>query len=233
MKHYGISEWIDFVRGLAPGESRENMRYHLIEGCSECRDLAGFCETLQNVSVQAASHSAPDWVVRRAKAIFPVQAEAQRKRSFRIPIELIYDSFALPAAAGLRATSQVGWQGLYRAGDCSLDLRIEPELASARAAVIGQLSNHVVPDEKMEGIPVCLKSGKLVIAETRSNRFGEFLMEYEQEGRLQLCVYLEDRSSRFHVPLKKFVSDRGTGPIEPSSTSGQGRLRNAKQKPEG
>src|SRR5206468_11344563 len=184
---------------------------------------------LQNISTQMASSAAPEWVVRRAKAIFPVPAEPERKRTRLIPIQLIYDSFSLPAA-GLRSTWQVGWQALYRAGDCSLDLRIEPEPASARAAVIGQLSNHTDPGEKMQGIPVCLKSGKLVVAETRSNRFGEFLMEYEQEGRLQLCVYLDDRSSRIQVPVKKLASARAMGATEPDLAVEQTSVIHFRQK---
>jgi hypothetical protein len=126
-------------------------------------------------------------------------------------VRLIYDSLLAPEPAGLRATWQVGWQALYRAGDCSLDLRVEPELSSTRAAVIGQISNHQVPENQMENIPVYLKSGKAVVAETRSNRYGEFQMEYEQQGRLQLCVYLDEGSKCFQVPLRKFAADKPLG----------------------
>src|SRR6185369_10647065 len=114
------------------------------------------------------------------------------KRGNRIPIELIFDSFLAPMPAGLRATWQVGWQGLYRAGDCSVDLRIEPELKTSRAAVIGQITNHVAPEVEMSDLPVCLRSGKLVIAETLSNRFGEFQMEYDQQAQLNLFIRLRD-----------------------------------------
>jgi hypothetical protein len=222
MKHYEISQWSDFARGIVPESSGDEMRDHLAQGCSGCGELADFCRKLQAVSTQAASHQAPDWVVRNAKAIFPVHAQPRRKRTTPIGIKLIYDSFLLPAPAGLRSSSHVGWQALYQAGDCSLDLRIENGPGSPRAAVIGQISNHIIPDEKLEGVSVCLKAGKVVVAETRSNRFGEFLMEYEQEGRLRLCVYLDDRSKHFQVPLKKFTSDRVTGIDEPHR-SGQPR----------
>jgi len=211
MKHYGISQWVDFARGLVPEAVGGEMRDHLDEGCSECRELANFCQKLHDVSSLAASHPVPDWVVRSAKAIFPVHAQPRRKRSFAVPYQLIYDSFLLPATVGLRDAWQVGWQALYRAGDCSLDLRIEPEPSSRRAALIGQVSNHIAPQNDMEGLPVCLKSGKLVVAETRSNRFGEFQIEYEQQGRLSLCVYLENGSKRIEVPLKKIASHRGMG----------------------
>jgi hypothetical protein len=88
---------------------------------------------------------------------------------------------------------------------------VEPELSSTRAAVIGQISNHIVPEHQMENIPVCVKSGKSVVAETRSNRFGEFQMEYEQQGRLQLCVYLDEGSKCFQVALKKFAAEKPLG----------------------
>ena len=208
MKHYGIAQWVDFARGLVPESEQQAMRGHLADGCSECGELADFCRELSSTCLEAAEYPAPEWVVRSAKAMFPVQAVPQRKRAYRIAAELIYDSFLEPAPAGLRDSWQVGWQALYRSGDCSLDLRIEPELASSRSAVIGQLSNYSAPDQRMEGILVYLKAGKLMIAETHSNEFGEFQMEFEQQGRLELCVYLENGKKRFQVPLKTRASDQ-------------------------
>ena len=229
MKHYGISQWVDFARGLVPDTDLGAMRSHLAEGCSECRELSEFCLGLNGVCQEMAAHPVPEWLVRSAKAVFPVRAQVPPKRALRIPIELIYDSFLVPAPAGLRSTWQVGWQGLYRAGDCSFDLRIEPELSSTRAAVIGQISNHTLPTDKMEGLAVFLRSGKAVVAETKSNRFGEFQMEYEQQGRLQLCVYLYDRSKCFQVPLKKLTSERTTGAERLGLRSGQSKSRGEKQ----
>jgi hypothetical protein len=211
MKHYGIAQWVDYTRGLVPAMDGTVMQQHLTDGCSECHELAEFCSKVSNICHEMAQISVPEWVVRSARAIFPVRQRETPRRVLRIPVELIYDSFLVPAPAGLRATWQVGWQALYRAGDCSLDLRVEPELHSSRAAVIGQISNHVLPGDRMEGIPVYVKSGRMVVAETRSNAFGEFQMEYEQQGRLQLCVDLENGSKRFQVPLKKFASDKLSG----------------------
>jgi hypothetical protein len=137
------------------------------------------------------------------------------QRGNRLPIETIFDSFLVPSPVGLRATWQVGWQGLYRAGDCSVDLRIEPELKSSRAAVIGQITNHALPEFQMGDLPVCLRAGKVVVAETLSNRFGEFQMEYDQQSRLKLCIELRDSKS-IQVPLKKFISEQ---PAAKSRTS--------------
>jgi hypothetical protein len=211
MSHYGIGQWVDFARDLAPEPDSVSMRNHLAEGCPDCREVEEFFQKLGSVCRNMAGSEAPERVVRYAHAIFPMRQPARPKRSLRIPIQLIYDSLLVPAPAGLRASWQVGWQALYRAGDCSLDLRIEPELQSSRAAVIGQISNHLLPEIEMGNIPVYLKSGKFVVSETLSNRFGEFQMEYEQRGRLQLCVYLDNGSKYVQVPLKKFAAERPVG----------------------
>jgi hypothetical protein len=211
MKHFGIDEWVDFARGLTSNEDQVAMREHLASGCGPCSDVAKFCDRLSQVCLGMAPYEVPDSVVRGARAIFPKRPPERHRRSIRLPIELIFDSFLVPAPAGLRATWQVGWQGLYRAGDCSVDLRIEPELRSSRATVIGQISNHVSPSVEMGDILVCLKSGKVVLAETRSNRFGEFQLEYEQQSRLHLQIYLENGAKTIQLPLKAVAAEKPAG----------------------
>jgi hypothetical protein len=221
MKHFGISQWVDFARGVVAEAEGQAMKSHLAEACGDCRDLADFSASVASLCQSMSQYAAPVQVVRNAKAIFPAAVPAQPKRALRIAAQLVYDSFLVPAPVGLRATWQVGWQALYRAGDCSLDLRIEPELASTRAAVIGQINNHMTPGETMANVPITLKSGRTVVAETRSNGFGEFQIEYDQQPRLQLCVYLEDGSKCFQVPLKKFAAERNSGAERLGLGSGQ------------
>jgi len=211
MRHYGIVEWVDFARGVAQSGETEAMGAHLAGGCPECRGIADFCEKLSRVCRGMMAMPVPQNVVQRAASIFRAGFPRPSKRSLRIPIELIFDSFLVPAPAGLRASWQVGWQALYHAGDCSLDLRLEPELHTGRAAIIGQVANHQAPETGMADLAVCLKSGKVVVAETRSNRFGEFQMEYEQQKRLQLYVYLDGGARFIQVPLKRFVAETPVG----------------------
>ncbi|HEY2105810.1 MAG TPA: hypothetical protein VGH29_08495 [Candidatus Binataceae bacterium] len=171
-----------------------------------------------------ASDEVPEPAVRLARAIFPVRVQEGPRHGNRLPVELIFDSFLVPSPVGLRATWQVGWQGLYHAGDCSVDVRIEPELKFPRVAVIGQITNHVQPERDMGNLPVCLRAGKMVVAETVSNRFGEFQLEYEQRSQLKLCIALRDSKS-IQVPLKRLISDQ---PAAKSGTSS--RQRSEKQR---
>jgi len=207
MKHYAIDQWADFTRGLKAGAELAEMQAHLESGCAKCRELAEFTTRLSATCSSLVADAVPESTVRLARAIFPIQAKDRPKRGNRLPVELIFDSFLVPSPAGLRAAWQVGWQGLYRAGDCSVDLRIEPELKSERAAVIGQITNHVMPELEMGNLPVCLRAGKQVVAETVSNRFGEFQMEYDQQAQVKLCIHLQDSKS-IQVPLKRFTSDQ-------------------------
>lgn len=211
MKHFGIAQWADFARRVASNEDQAAMRDHLESGCAPCGEWARFCDRLSQICRGMAAYEVPNSVVRGARAIFPSRPPERPRRLVTVPVELIFDSFLVPSPAGLRATWQVGWQGLYRAGDCSVDLRIEPELRSARATVIGQISNHAAPSLEMGDILVCLRSGKLVVAETRSNRFGEFQLEYEQQGRLHLHIYLDDGAKRIQLPLKAVASEKPAG----------------------
>jgi len=216
MKHYTIEQWVDYSRGVGEAQQRTQMEAHLAGGCEDCRRLRALSAKLVAICSTMNTIEVPDYALRMARAIFPVRIPDRPKRGNRLPIEAIFDSFLVPAPAGLRATWQIGWQGLYRAGECSVDLRIEPELKSARAAVIGQITNHVSPATEMSNLPVSLRAGKEVIAETTSNRFGEFQMEYEQQAKLKLCIHLRD-SKLIQVPLKTLTSDQPAAKSRSSS----------------
>src|SRR4051812_30555785 len=205
MKHYAIDQWVDFTRGVVPGEDAAPMLAHLETGCAECRRLSDFTSQLFKNCAAMTAVAVPENALRLARAIFPIRRHDRPKRGNRLPIEMIFDSFLVPSHVGVRSTWQVGWQGLFRAGDCSVDLRIEPELKTSRAALIGQIANHVLPAVEMGNLPVTLRSGKVVVAETTSNRFGEFQMEFDQRAKLKLRICLPDATS-IEVPLKTLTS---------------------------
>jgi hypothetical protein len=207
MKHYAIDQWADFARNVITGDQAAHMQAHLQSGCADCRRLSEFSANVARTCTGMASNSVPDQVLRLARAIFPVRMQQRPGRGTRLPIRTIFDSFLMPAEAGLRSSWQVGWQGLYRAGDYSIDLRIEPELSSSRAAIVGQISSHLETPVDLGNLPVSLRAGKTVAAETISNRFGEFQMEYEQQARLKLFIALRDGKT-VQVPLKKLTSDQ-------------------------
>src|ERR1017187_9791842 len=108
MKHFGIAQWVDFARGFAADGGRAEMQDHLSSGCAECRQIVEFCERVAAISRDMANRQVPESAARLARAIFQPRVP-KAKRAFRIPVELIFDSFLVPSPAGLRATWQVGW----------------------------------------------------------------------------------------------------------------------------
>ena len=73
MKHHGIAQWVDFARGLMPGQEGNTMREHLATGCPECRQVLGFCDKLARVCLAMAPQRVPETAVRHAVATFPVR----------------------------------------------------------------------------------------------------------------------------------------------------------------
>src|SRR5271166_386239 len=104
MKHYGIVQWVDFARGVITEGEASGMREHLAAGCSECGDIADFCDKLSRVCRGMSPMPVPEAAVQRVRSIFLTTFPRPARRSFRIPIEVIFDSFLVPAPAGLRAS---------------------------------------------------------------------------------------------------------------------------------
>src|SRR5215208_3289755 len=75
MKHYGVAEWVDYSRGLVSGTDVQAMSGH---------------------REQMETSVAPEWLVRNAKAIFPVHAVVEPRHAARIAAKLMYDSFLAP-----------------------------------------------------------------------------------------------------------------------------------------
>lgn len=227
MTHFSMAAWADFARGLITEGEVRIMEAHLGGNCADCKDIALFWNKVSTISSRMAGRSAPAAAVRLAKAIFPVNRTVP-KRFIRIAAELIFDSRVTPALAGMRSGWQVGWQCVYRAGESIIDLRIEPGYNASRAALIGQVSNPSVPGDKLSDITVQLKSGRAVVAETRTNRYGEFQFEYVQQPRLQLCFILDGGSRRIQVPMKKIASHKALtdqsplGPVPARKRQGTG-----------
>jgi hypothetical protein len=204
MKDYTIAQWIDFARGIAPENEARGMREHLAGGCASCQELAAFCDSLAQVCRGASDHVAPEPAARRARAIFPATTATPSRCRFRLPIEMIYNSFLSPAPVGLRASWELGFQALYHAGDYSLDFRVEPGPPDGHPTIVGQIANRKTPEADMAGFAVSLKAGRAIIAQTRSNRFGEFQFEYAERKGLRLKVELENEQE-VEVPLRQLA----------------------------
>lgn len=193
MKHFDITQWADFGRGLTAGPEARTMQEHLDAGCEKCRRAAYIFAKLTPLARAEASTEVPEYVVHCAKAIAalarPERVEITPSRAAR----LLFDSFLEPMPAGVRSQHRLMRQTLYEAGRYAVDLRQECERGSARITLLGQIADREAPDTPVSDSPVYLVSGKTVVAQATSNQFGEFQMEYSPRRNLRLRIPLAGR----------------------------------------
>ncbi len=186
MKHFEISHWTDFARGVAADADRAAMDAHLASGCPRCQATLALVQRVVAVAGRAIEAPPAD-VVRWAKAISLVHKPLKSPR-FRLIPRLVYDSFAAAAPAGLRGEDTISHQALYEAENFVIDLRLEHEQGRPVVTLVGQVSDRRDPGRVMPSAPVLLMSKANVVSYAVSNRFGEFQMEYEPAAHLRLRV---------------------------------------------
>jgi len=228
MKHFDISQWTDFGRGVDLGPKRAAMEAHLlVQGCARCRATLDLVRGVVAVARTADRYTPPDYVVRCAKALSAFQ-QPKKTRLPSLVARLIYDSFRDPLPAGMRSEDRVSRQALYEAGNFCLDLRLEHDRGAPLVTLVGQLTNRTAPDISMPEAPVLLMARNGVVAHTISNPFGEFQMEYAPARHLRLCVPLDPSGKRIEVSLNRLSEGPSKAP-EP----GPGTLRRLRQRPTG
>jgi hypothetical protein len=214
MKHFGVEQWLDFVRGLAGTIDRVAMEQHLSQGCKDCSALVERLRRFVAAAAADARYQIPDWAVRSACDIFELQRPDKVLFLPRLVAKLVFDSFREPALAGVRSQEEMTHQALYEAGDYCVDLRVEHERGADAVVLAGQIANRTQPEQRVSGIPVILMSGKEVLGRTVSNGSGEFQIECQAKKSLRLYVPLQQAGKRIEVPLKNLFDARkksGTG----------------------
>jgi hypothetical protein len=186
MRHFSPEQWADFVRKtLQPKDMRE-MQSHLESGCEQCRaDLAAWSE-IGDLAAQERSFGPPAAAVNMAKAAIKLHA----RPACRSIAELLFDSFSAPALAGVRSAATQSRQLLYGFDDYRVDLRFEPNLDRDQALLVGQILNSDKSSADLGKIAVTLQRGRQVLGMAETNEFGEFQLECDLGGRLELQLTL-------------------------------------------
>src|SRR5712691_8491748 len=203
MKHFDISKWTDFVRGLSEESAEVAIGHHLASGCRKCRHTAGLLRKLAAAARSDLQVQVPEHALRCARAIFLLQQPEKVQILPRIPTRLLYDSFREPLPAGVRTQQRLSRQTLYQAGDYSLDLRLENESGTSRVTLVGQIQNRKQPGKRLGGVPVLLFSGKQVLGQALSNSLGEFQMEYAPTQHVRLYLPVRQVGKRIKVLLNE------------------------------
>ena len=182
MSHFSDETWTDWARGVATSDVGTEIRDHLALGCAECSHSLVTWQGVAQLASRELAYDPPERVVRRAVSLFETHAPtppAITEQLARVA-ELVYDSFRSPLPEGVRSLERATRHVSYKAGNYFVDVRIEEANSAGRAAVVGQLMHH--PDASslsLEGLSVVVTTERSTVAETTTNRFGEFAFEME------------------------------------------------------
>jgi hypothetical protein len=190
MKHFSMEKWIDFARDVVGGPDKAVMQNHLETGCRQCSKALNLWKHVHEVARQERALEPPESAVRTMKGSFSIHGPRRHRRGAGAIARLLFDSSLSPVPAGVRSTASSTRQLLFGVGAYRIDLRIEPQLDSDKAAVIGQVLHSTDPGEGLGAVPVALVKGRRVVAETITGQFGEFNLECDLAGRFQLRVKL-------------------------------------------
>jgi hypothetical protein len=190
MKHFTMKEWVDFARGAVGKDAKFKMQNHLDSGCQECAKEARLWQHVNHTAKREAQSEPPEAAIRIAKALMATSGFRDTEKAGRAIAQLIFDSFKVPLAVGVRSESKGPRQLLYGAGNHRIDLRMEPQADSEKVVIIGQVLDSSNPDQMLSKVPISLHIGTKRVATSETNHLGEFQLECELAGRLELRATL-------------------------------------------
>jgi hypothetical protein len=183
------------------------MQAHLDEGCADCQAVVDQLSAIVRFAAEERSLLVPHELVEQARNMYQADDPAgDRARKLHvIAAYLISETQLGLQPAGVRSAGGIfdagGVRLVYRAGDYSINLTIEPSSAGGAQEIIGQISNLIEPDEPMEGIAVQIAARGRILDETHTTRFGEFLIGYPLRTDSVLQFMLDRRGQRVDLPL--------------------------------
>jgi hypothetical protein len=207
MKHIAQESLAEFVRQILPSAEAAVVREH-IAGCRECSELSGLFREILHVGANETAYEPSDGLVRVVKAYFSTQQKAKQPKRI---VELLFDSLAQPIAAGARSSVASARQLLYRVGTVYVDMRVDSEVNSDRAALVGQMLDSARPGHPVAGVPVILMDGRKSLVSTISNNNGEFHLEFLMKSNLRLSVTVGD-DHPVYLPITG-IEDRKRPPV--------------------
>lgn len=217
MAHFSLEEWADFARDVVKGDQKAAMQTHLESGCKPCAKVLGTWTRVRQAVTREKAYQPPESAVRTVKGMGAIHIPAKTSLA-----RLLFDSSSNPIAAGVRSAATVARQLLYGVGAYRIDLRMEPQMDSDKVSLVGQILNSADPAKHAAAVPVVLLKGRKVLAQSRTNGFGEFHLQCDLEGSLQLRLTLP-HGSEIRIPLlepAKAISAENLESLESSRVTG-------------
>jgi hypothetical protein len=185
-----MEKWVDFARGVVGEQERAAMQSHIENGCHECSAALSLWHRVHTVGQREQDYEPPESAVRALRGAFALHGPRKARCGTLAGASLLFDSLRTPLAEGVRSGASGARQLLYGIGNYRIDLRLEPQPESAKLALFGQVLNSADPAAEIGASLVRLVRGRKVVAESTTNRFGEFHLESDVDARFQLRLQL-------------------------------------------
>ncbi len=193
MKHFDIHEWSDFARGLGDEASRQAMTDHLASGCARCDAALSAVQRVVTLAQNELDWQPPVHAVRSVKAFFALNLPERAPKLKSLALQLAFDSFMEPAPAGIRSLDTTSRHLVYYAQNYALDLRLDYEPQSHALHLGGEILDRQFGP--VANIPAFLFADDQVVSRSTSGELGQFDLHCEQEGKLRLCLVMNDDES--------------------------------------
>ena len=186
MKHFTTEECIDFANQVISPSKKRAMEHHLAQGCKRCSAALSMWLQVQQIAAVEQNYQPPEGVVRLAKAAFTAAGAGREHAKSGSLIEVLFDSFLQPLAAGARSGASGTRQMLYRADPYEVHVNIEAKPEHRRIVITGQLHDFRNPDAPCGQVPVMISNLRGHAVQTLTNPAGEFCEEIKDSGDLEL-----------------------------------------------
>ena len=209
MRHFSLEQWADFARDVVGEDRKTAMQEHLESGCKPCANIHKEWLRVREVAERESAYQPPESAVRTVKGMGAIHARPAKSGIG----QLLFDSLRSPVAAGVRSASTIARQLLYGVGPYRIDVRMEPQMDSDKVSLVGQVLNSAEPAKHVGDVPVALLKGRKVVGESQTNAFGEFHLECDLEGRLELRFILP-QGMEVRIPLVEPAKGSFAGDLE-------------------
>ncbi len=200
MSRPGITQWCDFVRGVADPDAEREMRQRLDAGDAGARRIVDAFARVQQVARADDEAAVPEYALRMVKAIGSLQrpkAEVPRTSAWRfLPVEINFDSLLQPTLAGMRDMQSSYRQMSFKAEAYTVDVRLDPGKEQQKTDVVGQVLQR--SGESPEAtrpvveVPVLAVASDAIVDRSVTSRFGEFHVVAPASADLALYVLVGD-----------------------------------------
>ncbi len=165
----------------------------------------------------------PETSLRAVKGYYGIYKPSPAAPNVAVQVaRLIFDSSRQPRPAGVRAAGFPSRQYLFASKEFTVDFKVEPRADSNRVSLVGQVLNSTNPKELVSGKQVQLRSGETKVAETITNQYGEFHIEFDdaKDGDLLISIAM-DAANVFVASLtaSQFVAE----PVEGAPKTARAR----------